>query len=119
MASRIPKRNPKKRKVSGWLEYKVQETWDTGPESTLERADINNQNLQSMTKFMTDSRLFKTPGSKPKKLTFTFGSKEYYVIARNRMNPYEFTKCPMACRCSCTAQCKVCIGKEYIWLEFH
>jgi hypothetical protein len=56
----------KSRKVSGWLEYEVQETWDTGPESTLEREDIDNQILKRMTKFMTDSRLFKTPAHKPK-----------------------------------------------------
>ncbi len=48
-----------------WLEYETQETWATGPEATLEMANINNQILQCMTKFMTDSRLFKTPGHKP------------------------------------------------------
>ncbi len=55
------------RKVSSWLEYEVQEPWDTRPESTLERADVDNQTLQRMTKFMTDSRLFIMPGHKPQK----------------------------------------------------
>ena len=55
-----------RRKSSGWLEYEVQETWDIGPESTLERADIDNQIKQRMTKFMQDARLFKTPGHKSK-----------------------------------------------------
>jgi hypothetical protein len=68
-------------KVSGWLEHEVQETWDTWPESTLERADMDNQILQSMTKFITDSRLFKTPSDKPKKTDvylWKLYSKEYY-----------------------------------------
>jgi hypothetical protein len=43
----------KSSKVSAWLEYEVRETWDTWPKSTLERADIDNQILQRMTKFMT------------------------------------------------------------------
>ena len=70
----------KSRKVFGWLEYKVQETWDTGPESTLERADIDNQILKRMTKFMTDSLLFKTPRHKTKKTDiylWKLYSKEY------------------------------------------
>jgi hypothetical protein len=35
----------KSRKGSSWLEYEVQETWDTWPESTLKRADIDYQIL--------------------------------------------------------------------------
>jgi hypothetical protein len=113
MTRRIPRRNPKKKnqtwssnaikpratwasrvkfQVSGLLEYEVQETWDTGPESTLERADIDNQILKRMTKFMTDSRLFKTPGHKPKNTDIYFGScTARNIIARDWMKPYELT----------------------------
>jgi hypothetical protein len=45
----------KKKNYNGWLDYQVQEIWTTGEEATLEKADIENQILQSMTKFMTDS----------------------------------------------------------------
>jgi hypothetical protein len=110
----------KSRKVSGWLEYEVQETWDTGPESTLERADIDNQILQRMTKFMTDRRLFKTPGHKPKKTDiylWKLYSKEYH--SKRSDETIRIYKCPMAYHCSCTARCRVCFGKDYIRLEFH
>jgi hypothetical protein len=61
--------------------HEVRETWDTGPESTLERADIDNQILQRITNFMTDSLLFTTPGHKPKMTDiylWKLYSKEYY-----------------------------------------
>jgi hypothetical protein len=48
-------------------------------------AVINNQILQCMTKFMTDSLLFKMPGHKPDK-TFIFGScTARNVIAKDQM----------------------------------
>ena len=105
---------------SGWLEYEVQEIWDTGPESTLERAEIDNQILQRMTKFMTDSLLFKTPGHKPKSTDihlWKLYSKEYY--SKRSEETIRIYKCPMAHRCKCTARCRVCIGKNSIRLEFH
>jgi hypothetical protein len=67
LAQQCYKAKGKSRKVSGRLKYEIQKTWDTWPESTLERADIDNQILQRKTKFMSDSQLFKTPGHKPKK----------------------------------------------------
>jgi hypothetical protein len=110
----------KLRKVSGWLEYEVQETWDTEPESTLERADTDNQILKRMTKFMTYSRLFKTPRRKPQKTDiylWNLYSKEYY--SKRSDETIRIHKCPMAYRCSCTERCRVCVGKDYIRLEFH
>jgi hypothetical protein len=78
----------KSRKVSGWLEYEVQETWDTKPESTLERADIDNQILQCMTKFMTDSRLFKSPGHKPKKTDIYLSKLHSIEFYSKRLDEY-------------------------------
>ncbi len=114
----------KSRKDPGWLEYEVQETWDTGQESTLERADIDNQILKRMTKFMTNRLAIayysRFQDINPKRLTFTFGScTARNIIARDQMKPYEFNRCPMAYCCSCTARCRVCVWKDYIRLEFH
>ncbi len=83
------------RNYTGWLEYAEQETLVTGPEATLEKADIDNQILQRMTKFMTDSRLFKTPGHKPKKTDihlWKLSSKEYYSKQSDKhIKTYVFT----------------------------
>ncbi len=107
------------RNYTCWLEYVEQETWGTGPEATLEKADIDNQILQSMTKFMTDSRLLKTPYHKPKKTDthlWKLSSKEYYS---KRLDEHiRLYKCPMAYRCHCKAKCRVRVGKTYVQLEF-
>jgi hypothetical protein len=73
-----------------------------------------------MTKFMTDSRLLKTPSHKPKKTDMNLwklSSKEYYSkLSDERIRVY---KCPMAYRCNCRAKCRVSEGKTYVRLEFH
>jgi hypothetical protein len=73
-----------------------------------------------MTKFMTDSRLLKTPGRKPKKTEihlWKLSSKEYY--SKRSDEHIHIYKCPMAYRCNCKAKCRVSVGKTYVRLEFH
>jgi hypothetical protein len=114
------------RNYTSWLEYVEQETWVTWPEAIFEKADIDyNQILQLMTKFMTDSRLFKTPGHKikrhkSKKTDFhlwKLSSKEYY--SKRSDENIRIHKCPLAHRCDCKAKCRVSVGKNYVRLEFH
>jgi hypothetical protein len=108
------------RKYKGWLEYETQEKCVTGPEATLGMADINNQILQRMTKFMTDSRLFKTPCYITGKTDIYFWQlyrKEYYSKrSEERICIYN---CPIPYRCNCLAKYIVCTGTYYIRLEIH
>jgi hypothetical protein len=60
------KEKGKSNNYQGYLKFEVQATWVTGPDTVLEDADINNQITQRMKKFMEASRLFKTPGHRPK-----------------------------------------------------
>jgi hypothetical protein len=95
----------KKKNYNGWLDYEVQEIWTTGEEATLERADIENQILQSMAKFMTDSQFLKSPGHKPKKTDihlWKLHSKEYY--SKRSDEHICCYKCPMFRHCNCMVQ---------------
>ena len=86
------KSDGKPRRKAGWLEYVQQATWDIGPESTLERADIDNEIKQLMTKFMQDARLFKTPGHQSKSTDIYLWKRTVgNITTRNRKKPFEFT----------------------------
>jgi hypothetical protein len=105
-----------------YLLARVRRTGNMGhlARGTFERAEIDHQILQRMTKFMTNSRLFKTPGHKPKKTDihlWKLSSEEYYNERSDEI--IRIFKCPMAYRCYCKAKCRVSKRKTYLRFEFH
>ncbi len=102
----------------GYLEFTVQQTWGTGPDTVLEDADINNQITQRMKKFMDNSRLFKTPGPQIE-TTDIWLWKQYcqlYLYSRTEETIRPF-RCPLWRRCGCMAQVRLFIEKNYKLLE--
>ncbi len=58
------KEQGKKRKYQGYLDvdYRIIGTWVTGGQGQLEETQIDYEIRKHMERFMTDNRLFKTPG---------------------------------------------------------
>ena len=104
----------------GYLKFKVQETWDTGPDAVLDDTYINNQIYQRMKKFMDDSRLLKAPGHRPKPTDIGLWKQycEPYFNSRTEETIRPFKR-PMYYRCRCKTKVRLCTGKNYKRLEFH
>ena len=101
------------------LDYRVIGTWVTGDQGQLDDTNIDHEIRKSMERFMNESCFFKTPGhhEKPTDIHLWKQFRQPYFNSRTDewIRP---CRCPLAERCDCKVQVRMCTGENYKRLEF-